>query len=296
MGIPETQLEIWAKQGATASATAIYDRIQRALKADPNLFFVDLDVFLQGSYRNHTNIRGDSDVDVVVKLNQTFMPDYSRLDPAQTAAAKRQEEPANYSFFDFRKDVATAIANAFKDHKITEGGKSIKIPRTRTNIPADVVPCLTYRQYVPLGSVFLESGFVEGIWLMDVRRRATAISFPKQHYTNGVAKNEATNGHYKPCVRMFKNIRGRLEANGIISRDSASSHSVECLLYNIPSGQFGSSYQATYFNAVNWLSSANLSAFLCQNGVQPLFAPGRWTEADARKFIGGLIRLWNDWG
>lgn len=80
MGIPEGQLQTWSNQGATASSSAIYERIRIALQNDASLRGRNFEVFLQGSYRNSTNIRGDSDVDVVVKLTDTYMPDYSLLD------------------------------------------------------------------------------------------------------------------------------------------------------------------------------------------------------------------------
>ena len=35
--------------------------------------------YLQGSYRNDTNIRGDSDVDLVLELNSVFKHDASVL-------------------------------------------------------------------------------------------------------------------------------------------------------------------------------------------------------------------------
>ena len=33
-------------------------------------------MFPQGSYRHKTNVRADSDVDICVRLNTTFFPDY----------------------------------------------------------------------------------------------------------------------------------------------------------------------------------------------------------------------------
>ena len=85
MAIPENQLETWSRQGATASATALYERIRTALKNDTALQGRDFDVFLQGSYRNSTNIYGDSDVDVVAMLKETFKPDYDYLDESSKA-------------------------------------------------------------------------------------------------------------------------------------------------------------------------------------------------------------------
>lgn len=295
MAIPESQLETWSHQGSTKSATAIYEHIQSALRDDATLSRLKFHVFLQGSYRNSTNIRGDSDVDVVVKLEDTFQPDYDQLDELTKAKVKAGHRDATYTLADFRRDVSSAIQRAFPNHNITEGGKSIKIPRTANNIPADVVPCLEYRLYRPPQTFLSDATYIDGIWLWDVQRNHSVISFPKQSYDNGVAKHERTNQWYKPTVRIFKNARGWMEDKGLIRIGTASSHAIECLLYNVPDQQFGRSYGSTFVNVVNWLSSADLTNFVCQNGIQRLFSDGRWTEANARAFIAGLIQMWNQW-
>jgi len=296
MAIPENQLETWSRQGATASATALYERIRTALQNDTALQRRNFDVFLQGSYRNSTNIYGDSDVDVVAMLKETFKPDYSYLDESNKALVKSGHVDATYTLTDFRRDVSAAIRGAFPTHNVTEGGKSIKIPRTTNNIPADVVPCLEYRLYLPPQGLLADATHVDGIWLWDVNKAQACISFPKQSYDNGVAKHGRTNQWYKPTVRIFKIARGWMEDNGLIQSGTASSHAIECLLYNVPDQQFGSSYGDTIVNVVSWLNSADLTDFVCQNGIQRLFDSGRWTQQNARAYIGALIQMWNQWG
>lgn len=263
MAIPENQLETWSSQGATASASALYERIRNALKNDAVLAHRNFDVFLQGSYRNSTNILGDSDVDVVVRLNDTYMPGYGALDAYTRSVVEGRSSSATYTLTDFRRDVSNAIRRAFPSHNITEGGKSIKIPRTSNNIPADVVPCLEYRLYLPPQTLLGDPAYVEGIWLWDVQRGHAVTSYPKQSYDNGVAKHERTNQWYKPTVRIFKNARGWMEDNGLTQSGTASSHAIECLLYNVPDQQFGSSYGDTVVNVVSWLNGADLADFVC---------------------------------
>lgn len=296
MAIPESQLDTWSRQGATASATALYERIRTALENDTVLQGRNFEVFLQGSYRNSTNIYGDSDVDVVAMLKETFKPDYSYLDESNKALVKSGHVDATYTLTDFRLNVSAAIRRAFPTHNITEGGKSIKIPRTSNNIPADIVPCLEYRLYLPPKTLLGDASHVDGIWLWDVNKAQACISFPKQSYDNGVAKHGRTNQWYKPTVRIFKNARGWMEDNGLIQSGTASSHAIECLIYNVPDQHFGSSYGDTLVNALNWLNSADLTNFVCQNGIQRLFDSGRWTQQNARTYIGALIQMWNQWG
>jgi len=295
MGIPESQLETWSHQGATAPASVIYKSIRTALQNDAALAMRSFELFLQGSYRNSTNIYGDSDVDVVVKLEETYMPEYGRLDAYTRNAVEGRSQSATYQFTDFRRDVSNAIRRAFPNHSITDGGKSIKIPRTANNIPADVVPCLEYRLYLPPTGLLLEPGYIEGIWLRDKQRGGEAVSFPKRHYENGGCKHTSTTQWYKPTVRVFKNARGWLEGHRVIAPGTASSHAIECLLFNVPNQCFGSSYRATFINVVNWLSEADMTSFVCQNGIQWLFEQDQWTIQKANTFIGALVQMWEQW-
>lgn len=296
MAIPESQLETWSRHGATASATALYERIRTGLQSDPALQGRNFEVFLQGSYRNSTNIRGDSDVDVVAMLTDTYMPEYGALDAYTRSVVEGRASTATYKLTDFRRDVLGAIRRSFPMHNVTEGGKSIKIPRTSNNIPADVVPSLQYRLYLPSQGLLADANYIEGIWLRDVQRNYSVVSYPKRSYDNGVAKHGRTNQWYKPTVRIFKNARGWLEDNGLMQSGTASSHAIECLLYNVPDEQFGVSYGDTFVNVVNWLNGADLTNFVCQNGIQRLFDSGRWTTQYARTYIDALIQMWNQWG
>ena len=80
MGIPESQLETWSHQGAITTANATHESIRNALNSYEFPDGVDFEVYLQGSYKNDTNIRGDMDVDLAVQINSTF---YSNLSEEQ---------------------------------------------------------------------------------------------------------------------------------------------------------------------------------------------------------------------
>ena len=71
MPIPHSQLETWSKQGPIISSSNTYQSIKNALEysSSPILDRIksgEIKIYLQGSYANATNIRGDSDVDIVV--------------------------------------------------------------------------------------------------------------------------------------------------------------------------------------------------------------------------------------
>jgi predicted nucleotidyltransferase len=114
MPIPESQLETWSHQGAVISSSATYRSIQTALAADSSpIKGKDYEVYLQGSYKNDTNIRGDSDVDVVVQLNATFGRDLAVLPENQKRLYEAAHSSATYLWDNFRKDVLQALRSYY---------------------------------------------------------------------------------------------------------------------------------------------------------------------------------------
>src|SRR5205823_2182232 len=100
-------------------------------------------------------------------------------------------------------------------------------------------------------------------------------------------------------VRMFKNARECIIDNSDELRKRYPSYFIECLLYNVPSVKFGSTYCDTYVNAVNFLSTSLKNGagqqFTTQNGQQLLFGPAstQWTLTGAQQFVSALADLWN---
>ena len=147
MAIPESQLEPWSHQGATTTAQTTYESIQSALSADTSsIRYKDYDVYLQGSYRNSTNIRGDSDVDVVVQLNSTWQRDLSALSASEKAHYRLSYPNATYLWNDFRTDVLNTLRVYYGLSSVSEGNKSIKLDGGSSRLPADIVVCLQHRQ------------------------------------------------------------------------------------------------------------------------------------------------------
>jgi hypothetical protein len=296
MTISETQLETWAHQGAAVTAQQTHESVRLALSQVGDLVLDrDYEVYLQGSYKNYTNIRADSDVDIVVQLNRTFRFNISGLPASEQEAIGRAYSAATYTFPQFYADVLAAL-NAYYEARTIRGNKSITIPAQSGRLDADVVPCLQYRKYVYFHALGDER-YIEGISLDTQREASEIISFPKSHYDNGARKNDNTNGYYKPAVRLFKNARTSLIDSQRILPDLSPSYFLECLIYNVPDDKFGTDFSNTYCNVVNWLNTANFDGFLCQDGQTQLFgnAPEQWPTEKARQFVNALITLWNDW-
>jgi hypothetical protein len=297
MAIPESQLNTWSRQGAVTTAKNTYESVRTALAVgSAPIRNLNYEVYLQGSYKNDTNIRGDSDVDIVVQLNETFQSDRSALSSTDAIRQQQSYPSAAYGWADFRRDVLVALRAYYGAPAVSEGRKSLKVAAFSGRLSADVIPCLQYRKYRRFASV-LDEDYIEGMTFYSLPDWRQIVNYPKPHYNNGVTKNGATvtNGLYKPAVRMFKNARTYLEDTRAISTALAPSYFLECLLYNAPASAFGPTCQATYCNIVNWLSRSNLSGCICQNGQLPLFGgtPEQWSILSAQTLIAAFTDLWN---
>ncbi len=297
MGIPQTQLDTWARQGAIQTAKNTHETIRKALD-DWNHFpeGINFVTYLQGSYVNDTNIRGDSDVDVVVELKTTYLPDLTKLSHREKALYEKDRVPADYKFDDFKIDVLDALFARFGRNSVKPGDKAIKIEKDSNRVPADVVPTITHRRFVNYYED-LSPDTIEGISLYSVREQDWIINYPKKHKDNCIAKQKATNGWFKPLVRVVKNMRTRLVDNEVISKELAPSYFIEGLLFNVPNPKFGKSYEDTFVESINWILSAEKSSFICPNAQQNLFGGGGtfWSEENANTFIDALVKYWNEW-
>lgn len=283
MAIPESQLETWSHLGAVTTAKATADSIKNVLDSYSDWpAGIDFEVYLHGSYKNDTNIRGDSDVDVVVQLNSTFCSNLSE-DQKRVLAIT----PASYLWSYFRADVLKILKDYYGQSFITEGNKSLKVKGNNGRLPADVVVSIQYREYKSVN----DYDYIEGMCFWSRNYNRQIINYPKVHYDNGVLKHQNSNKWYKPSVRMFKNIRGSIPG------DSTPSYFLECMLYNVPNISFGTSYQDTFCNVVNWLNKADLDSFICQNSQLKLFGltPEQWDMVQAKQFIKNIISLWDGW-
>lgn len=304
MSIPESQLETWSHKGATTTAKRTHESIRNALVANSSpvrdkVTSGDTNVNLQGSYRNSTNIRGDSDVDIVVHLNTSFGRDLSALSESQKQLYRQAYSGATYLWEDFRRDVLDALRSYYRGAAVTEGRKSLKVAGSSGRLNADVVPTIQFRKYESFYGVSNQS-YHEGIRFHDRVDGRMIVNYPKIHYDNGVAKNSEarTNGWYKHTLRIFKNVRSYLADNGIISRDLAPSYFVECLLYNVPDTAYGQSRQTTFVSVIEWLRNhVPLSVMMCQNEHVPLFGdtPEQWSVTSAAAFVDAATNLWNTW-
>lgn len=295
-GIPGSKLENWSKPGPSKNTKETCDSIKRALQNDRVLSEKNIEfrVYIQGSYKNSTNIHGDSDVDIVVQLDAPY-----RLEDKNGTVKIVHPDGSvpDYDYHQFKADVVKALKRRYGEGAVTIGDKAIEVHSSESSlrIDADVVVAQQYSN---------ESAATDkpGIWF-ETRSGRTITNYPKQHYENGAAKNKRTNGEYKKTLRMFKRARRHLANKGRISKDAVPGYFLECLLYNVPDRVYTQSdpdsniYQSRYCEVVNYLQQADLERYQCQNEIHQLFGTEstQWNEPDANRFISELTYLWQNW-
>ena len=290
----EHVLSTWSKPpGKTEQERC--DRAVRAIRdavaVDPTLAAKTVRTFPQGSYRNRTNVRQDSDVDVCVLCENTFHYDL----PAGVSAEDVGIFPATYKFGSYKNDVERALVNRFERANVRRGNKAFDVNENSRRVDADAAPCFAYRLYFsswPRGFQYYE-----GTALIADNTGRLITNFPQQQYDNSVAKNEATNRRFKRAVRIVKKLSHEMEEVGITSARTMASFLIESLIWNAPDHLFGSLSLREMTQGViahlwgHTRTDATCSAWKEENGIKFLFHDSQsWTRSQTNQF---LYDAWN---
>src|ERR1043166_7380095 len=292
MAIPESQLDTWASQGSVTQSKNTYAIVRNALLDSKALYAEkSFDVFLQGSYGNDTNIYSESDVDVVIRLDSIMRSDLASLPSEQQTAYHAAYGKAVYTFEEFKRGIATRLSNAFGKDQVTPGDKAFTVQAGGSRRSADVVACHQYRRYIRFISA-TDNQYIPGI-IIPGTSKGDIINYPKLHSENCTKKHQATNQWFKPMVRIVKNMRRRLLADGAIADDTACNYFIEGLLYNVPNENFGTTYADTLVNSLTWIIGADRSKFKCVNGQFWLLGKTniKWDPNKCNQFLDALAGL-----
>src|SRR5258708_38772733 len=115
----EDTFKSWSSPPGTTEQTkcdSAVRAIRKAIDAHSTLKNRSIKVFPQGSYRNRTNVRAESDVDVCVYCDETFFFD---LPEGMTAAEFQISTSASYSYVQYKNDVETALTDYFGQDGVT---------------------------------------------------------------------------------------------------------------------------------------------------------------------------------
>lgn len=232
-------------------------------------------IFLQGSYKNHTNIGKESDIDIVVLYESIFHSNIKSREDKHLINYPDQVEnhhierfnnhfsDAKYDYFVFKNALKNHLINNPK-YEVSMGNKTIKCNIKNTSFIFDIVCVFNYRFY----QNFYDSNskYVDGN-LIKTPLGERVINFPRQTYINSVNKNkDFTDGQYKETIRIIKNIM----KNEINEQYWIPSFGLESIVFNVPHKYFLNSNREERIK--NVLASARL---LVQNNWRKLLEPNK---------------------
>ena len=230
MNISEDTFKSWAK-GPSPTETAKCENaetaVRKAIDADVGLQDLDIKVFAQGSYKSCTNIRQDSDVDICICCYEGFIAEY----PKGKTRDDFGNGPASLKYADFKEMVERALKSYFGKSGVTRGNKAFDIHENSYRVDADVVPTFEHRRYT--GNINLDGSdhYLSGV---GIRSDSGDLikNWPRQHFANGVSRNNETGRRYKRVIRILKRLRGKMQDEKIKEAESIASFLIECLVWN----------------------------------------------------------------
>ena len=144
MPITESTLSRWSYHQSGTAFKQAQMPIREALEAYEGMSQFKYEVFLQGSYKNDTNLGGDSDVDVVVRLASKLKPRVVAL------SGERLQEDGSHRFAlerwqSFRDHAMKAMRARFRK-AVKSGRKTLKLPKGKIPADADLVVTVSYKE------------------------------------------------------------------------------------------------------------------------------------------------------
>ncbi len=259
--------------------------VRKALDAHAKLSAMDLTVLAQGSYKNRTNVRQDSDVDLCVRLNSHFHTSY----PPDRTDQDFGNVTTDFTFAEYRNLVQEALEEYFGKDQVTRGSKAFDIHANTYRIDADVVAALLYKRYDlnDDGTTTLHEGIC-----FDTDEGSRIINYPEQNYANGLQKHNDTGKRSRKIIRILKRLRNRMQEEGVAAADKIASCLIEHLVWNVPNHQFGHDTLTGDVRAVlahtfnNTIEEKDCKSWGEVNELHYLFRDSQpWTREQAHNFL-----------
>lgn len=282
-------------------AARTHTAIREHLESDPALSKYNVDTFLQGSYKNSTNVRGDSDVDLGSVTDRVFYYDNSELPndkppsygyPTKSLRESALEgyEPASFTYDEYRRDVLASLISKYGRESVVDRNKAILIKGNTYRLDADALPCTSFRWYYPNWRG--EASFHSGISFFS-KSGERIVNFPKQHFDNLSTKDQANSGKVKGTIRILKRVRNELEEAGKWDRKRSPSYYLEGLIWNVPDLHFDGRYDDVLPSVLKYLwndltekkNKGDLTSYNQANNIFYLFHHKFWKVDDAIAFI-----------
>lgn len=296
------KLALAPSQTERDKAARTHTAIREYLESDPALFKYKIETYLQGSYKNSTNVRGDSDVDMGSVTDEVFYYDTDWL-PSEpqyvhgigSISLKESTEEAlslnkaGFTFWQYRHDVLASLKREYGD-SVVDGNKAITIRGNTYRLDADVLPCTSFRQYFKDWEG--KASYHTGIAFFS-KSDGLIVNFPKQHFENLAEKDQRNNGKVKGCIRILKRVRNELEDKSQWDRKRSPSFYLESFVWNAPDDTFVGGYELVVQNVLAHLykdvkekkAKGQLDTYAQANNIFALFHPNFWDADDALAFI-----------
>ncbi|WP_318567384.1 hypothetical protein [Salinigranum marinum] len=249
--------------------------------------------YLQGSYRNTTMVYDSGDVDILVIRTDKYHADFS--DTPETSAEHAPTQNPRQMFEEHAEGVYRTLQAQYGTRSVERGDKAIEVDSKDLPLGADVVPCLQYRRFWPRQSGNHMKGIV--FWTAEGTK---VVNFPRRHRIMGEQYNGWCAGNYKSTVRVLKNFRNTLVANGTIEKEDAPSYFVECLLSNvevstIAHGDIRDRIEGV-FEELESAAEGGFPDYTVQHGMSPLFGEKstQWNTDQAEEFVRAARTLYEE--
>lgn len=270
--------------------------VNDALRSSDHLNGINFKTYSTGSYRNNTNVKLSSDIDIAVVYQDLF---YYETPNDFFYANFGISTDESFTIGEFRRHLYNALKEKFGEADVVQHNKTFSIKENSGRLPADVTPFFIHRKYTGHRNF-------NGTWhsLEGVETRAIndpelrVINWHDQHYDNGVKKNGDTNRRYKRVVRILKKLKIDMIDNGVQEAISSAnvipSFLLECLAYNVDNSKFNLE-DGSYYNDVReviksiWNTTSpdqNVDSLYEVNRIKLLFGDNqKWSQAQAHKFM-----------
>jgi len=280
----ESKFTLWAKPPSNTeeqrSSNAV-NMIQNAIRQSSILSNRHITISVQGSYRNNTNVRQDSDVDIAVICSDSFF----HYLPEGYTPDMFGFIPATYLYPEFKNQIGDALTSYLGSNIVLRGNKAFNIHENTYHVDADVAPFFEHRRYDANGN------YLSGVELRP-DNIGRIINWPDQHYDNGVNKNLVTQRRFKRIVRILKALCNEMADNGIATVTNIPGFLIECLVWNVPNDHFGySTYVADVQSSLAFLFNNTMNDKDCAEGgevseLKYLFRKSqKWTRPQAHSFL-----------
>lgn len=263
--------------------------VRNAINAYAPFDLKDIQVFAQGSYRNGTNVRASSDVDVCVRCMDVC---FTELSSGYTDASFGLTS-ATYTYAQFKDDVGLALASYLGDAAVSRGSKAFDLHQNSYRVDADVVPTFEHRRYQVVEG---RTSYLSGTELRP-DSGGRIINWPHQNYENGTSKNIAIGTRFKKLVRVLKRLRNDMAVAKMAVADPVPSYLIECLVWNAPKSAFSHDDYADNLRAIlahiftSTQTDEGCASWLEVNELKYLFRASQpWTRSAVNAFV---IAAWN---